>query len=73
MQLCKRNRLTSECGNCSLQSVMLGYCNALGGLLSEDHWRVLVSSVSTADNASLCNFVIPPATIRWVCVHGDSG
>ena len=54
--------------NCSLQSVMLGYCNALGELLTVDHWRVLVSSVSTADNPSPPNFVLPPATIRWVRV-----
>ena len=44
--------LCSDMYNCSLQSVMLGNSNASGELLTEDHWRVLVSSVSTTDEAS---------------------
>ena len=60
--------LCSDKYNCPLQSVMLGYDNASGELLTEDHWRVLVSSVSTTDNGSPCNLVLPPATIRWVGV-----
>ena len=59
--------LSSDKYNCPLQSVMLGYCNASGELLTEDHWRVLVSSVSTADDA-LPAAVRPPTTIRWVGV-----
>ena len=44
--------LCSDKYNCPLQSVMLGARNASGELLTEDHWRVLVSSVSTTDDAS---------------------
>ena len=55
--------------SCPLQSVMLGHCNASGALLTEDHWRVLVSSNSTTDNATPGNssplVFSPPATIRW--------
>ena len=53
--------------NCPLQSVMLGLTDASGKVLAEDHWRVLVSSVSTTDNTATDDRS-PPATIRWVGV-----
>ena len=62
--------LCSDKYNCPVQSVMLGKSNASGELLTEDHWRVLVSSVSTTYNAlpKYNDPVFPPATIRWVGV-----
>ena len=59
--------------NCPLQSVMLGFSNASGELLTEDHWRVLVSSVSTTDNIPPNSPSLPPATIRWVGVVTAAG
>ena len=44
---------------------MLGAPNASSRPLTEDHWRVLVSSVSTTDNAAPY-LVRPTATMRWV-------
>ena len=52
--------------NCPLQRVRLGAPDSPGKLLTEDHWRVLVSSVSTSDDA--LPDTSPPATIRWVAV-----
>ena len=53
--------------SCPLQSVMLGTPDASGKLLTEDHWRVLVCSISTTDNLPVA-LNDPPATIRWVGV-----
>ena len=64
--------LLSDKYKCSPHRDMCGCPNASGELLAYDHWRVLVSSISTVDTAMLYP-APPPATIRWVGVVTVAG
>ena len=52
--------LSSDKYKCSPHSVICGHFNASGELLAEDHWRVLVSRISTLDSALPINSDLPP-------------
>ena len=66
--------LCSDRYKCSPHSIICRYPIALGKLLVEDHWRVLVSNISTVGSCSpMCGDVHPPATIRWAGVVAVAG